>query len=78
MTSMILAASLLAGLACASVLTPREVEVVYGARSPAALVPLSPRAVEVRSDHNKTFDIGWQIQDEPLFSALGSHTITMP
>ncbi|KAB5528847.1 hypothetical protein GE09DRAFT_1064446 [Coniochaeta sp. 2T2.1] len=69
MASAVLAVSLLVSQACASVLPPHDVQVSYGTRSLANLAPLSPRGIEARADHNKTFDIGWQVQDQPLFSA---------
>ncbi|KAB5517340.1 hypothetical protein GE09DRAFT_569883 [Coniochaeta sp. 2T2.1] len=69
MAPAILVASLLASFACASVLPPHDVQVSYGTRSLANLAPLSPRGIEARADHNKTFDIGWQVRDQPLFSA---------
>lgn len=70
MAFMILAASVLAGLTCASVLPSHDVQVSYGTRSAHDFGRLSPRGIEARSDHNKTFDIGWQVQEQPLFSAL--------
>lgn len=69
MASGILAASLLAGVAYATALPSHDVQVSYGPRSPTDSGLLSPRGIEARSDHNKTFDIGWQVQNQPLFSA---------
>jgi len=72
MVSPIIAASLLASLVCASVLPLDDAQVLYGARSKSTRDPLSPRGIERRSDHSKTFDLGWQVQDQALFSASDS------
>lgn len=68
MASVILALALLASSAWATFLPHEEIGPVYGRRFPTGLTPVSPRDIEARNI-NKTIDIGWQVQDLPLFSA---------
>ena len=57
--------ALLAATSAAASVTPKPTVNVPS----RDLVVLETRDLVVRDEHKKTFDLGWQIKDRPIFSA---------